>query len=384
MCGVTEVGTVLSGRRDQLADPASTEGPTHSSQLTAVPPGRTPEISPPAVIADVVEKGIKNRWHTGAQLFVAVDGEPIVNWAVGDASLDMRMTTRTRLPWACCGKPLVAVALAQMVEAGDASWTDPLVSWLPELAGSDKEEITIEDVLTYRSGIPDLPTFPERSRALAEIADATLQFRPRTSCVYIGWSDTFLLSEILRRAYELEPLEVLRRNIFQAAGMDLATAESASSNRAMLFNTAVDPPVRLGWYETAAAARPEWAVVSIQGSAVDLGMFHVSITRQDSRLIAPETLELMLRPRVRHMPWLLGSPPSPFQWGLGFVLGCHAWLPSCSRNTFGQFGAEITFVVVDRERDVVVAFAANGMPGAMASWARAHEITSAVFAVCDS
>jgi CubicO group peptidase (beta-lactamase class C family) len=358
---------VPGGRRDQLADP-----------------GTARELSPPASIAAVVEKGIRDRWHTGAQLFVAVEGEPIINWAIGDASPDIPITTQTRLPWACCAKPLIAVALAQMVEEGDASWTDPLAKWLPELTGSDKEEITIEDLLTYRSGIPDLPTFPTRSRALAEIADATLQFRPRTGCVYIGWSDTLLLGEILRRAHELEPLEVLRRNIFEPSGMDLATAESAASDRAMLFNTAVDPPVRVGWYETAAATRPEWAVVSIQGPAVDLGRFHVSITRQESRLIAPETLEFMLRPRVRDMPWSLGGPPSPFQWGLGFMLGWHAWLPSCSRDTFGQGGAEITFVVVDRERDVVIAFAANGMPGAMASWTRTHEITSAVFGVCDS
>jgi CubicO group peptidase (beta-lactamase class C family) len=75
--------------------------------------------------------------------------------AVGVSDLATRRPMRTSdIFWiASMSKPVTAVAIAMLVDDGKLAFDDPLEKYLPEFAGRG---ITVRDVLTHTSGIPEL------------------------------------------------------------------------------------------------------------------------------------------------------------------------------------------------------------------------------------
>jgi CubicO group peptidase (beta-lactamase class C family) len=342
---------------------------------------RTPEIAPPARVVEAVGHGSSLGWHLGGQLFAARGGEPVINWAFGEASPGAPMTTEVRLPWACAAKPLVAVALAQLVEDGVVSWSDPVASWIPELAGGSSDAITIEHLLTYSSGIRRVSAIFDRELVIAEIAGSELDYPPGEGSLYNGWTNWFLLGEILRRADHAELADVLRRRVCDPIGMELVTGPLDPEADATLYNTAVRPQTRIDWYHPRAT---EGAAGFVRAPVSDLAAFYVELMRPESELLSRETLDVMVEPRVFGVPWVEGGPPSPFGFTLGLMRGWENVFPDCSTATFGYDAGELGVGLADPERDLVVAFLANGAPGVLESWARMKDVTAAVFEVFGS
>ncbi len=70
-------------------------------------------------------------------------------------------------------KPIVAMAAMLLVERGEIALSDPIAGYLPQLADSAKQGITIRHLLTHTSGLPDqLPN----SRALRMALSPLQQF----------------------------------------------------------------------------------------------------------------------------------------------------------------------------------------------------------------
>src|SRR4051794_13059564 len=68
------------------------------------------------------EAGIRDRLHLGAQLYVSLGGDVLIDAGFGEAREGVSMTSDTITLWFSAGKPLTAVAIAQLVERGLISW----------------------------------------------------------------------------------------------------------------------------------------------------------------------------------------------------------------------------------------------------------------------
>src|SRR5947207_5991151 len=109
----------------------------------------------PSTLA-VLNRGLTDRLHVGAQLYVSLDGQVVADIAVGDARAGVPMRTDTLMLWLSAGKPLAAVAIAQLREQGLLDFDDPVARHIPEFAQNEKARITIRHLLTHTAGLRDL------------------------------------------------------------------------------------------------------------------------------------------------------------------------------------------------------------------------------------
>src|SRR5277367_946419 len=106
----------------------------------------------------VLTEGIASGLHIGAQLHALIDGQPVVDLALGNARLDppIPMQTDTLMLWLSAGKPITAVAIAMLVEQNKLQFDQEVATIIPEFANNGKNVITIRHLLTHTAGIRGL------------------------------------------------------------------------------------------------------------------------------------------------------------------------------------------------------------------------------------
>lgn len=132
----------------------------------------------------------------------------------------------TRFRLGLLTEPVTAVAAMQLVESELLELDAPVARYLPEYPRG--EQITIRDLLTHRSGIPnytDDPAFhawkgePHSTDAMvARFADLQLEFEPGSSTAPSN-SNYFLLGAIIERVTGQPFGQFVRAHQFEPAGM---------------------------------------------------------------------------------------------------------------------------------------------------------------------
>jgi len=135
-------------------------------------------------------------------------------------------STNTRFRLGLLTEPLTAVAVMQLVESELLDIDAPIARYLPEYPRG--EQITVRDLLTHRSGIPnytDGPAFHQwksqrhgTDAAIARFADVPLEFEPGSTTAPSN-SNYFLLGAIVERVTGQTFGEFVRDNQFLPAGM---------------------------------------------------------------------------------------------------------------------------------------------------------------------
>ena len=133
-----------------------------------------------------------------------------------------------------------ATSIMILVERGKVRLSDPLSNYIPELKGEGRERITIELLLTHRSGYA--PDFDLRERwtsydeAMKRLVREPLRSAPGARFVYsdIGF---IALGEVVRRVSGLPLDEFARQNIFLPLGMRETGFRPAQSLRARIAPT---------------------------------------------------------------------------------------------------------------------------------------------------
>jgi len=152
---------------------------------------------------------------------VSTDGEVEVAF-VGrpDASSIEPVTAATPFSLGSVTKLLTAGAICQMVEAGQLSFEDPLVRWLPEVRKlTYGAEITIQHLLCHSSGLVDLF---EPIAGIDALIDRLANFGPIAkpgallSYTNVGY---ILLGEVIRRIAADSWENEVRRRFLQPLGM---------------------------------------------------------------------------------------------------------------------------------------------------------------------
>jgi uncharacterized protein YbbC (DUF1343 family)/CubicO group peptidase (beta-lactamase class C family) len=174
----------------------------------------------------VVEESITRHKLPGAVVLVARKGRVAWRKAYGSRALEPvkeAMTPDTIFDLASLTKVVAtATSIMILVERGKVRLSDPLSKYIPEIKGQGRERITIEDLLTHRSGYA--PDFDLKERwmgyeeAIKRLIKEPLRNPPGARFVYsdIGY---IALGEVVYRASGLTLDQFARRNIFLPLGM---------------------------------------------------------------------------------------------------------------------------------------------------------------------
>ncbi len=184
------------------------------------------------------------RLFTEKELFSGVvllarNGHPLYQKACGEANRMCGMPNRieTRFATASITKMFTAVAVVQMIEAGRLSWDTAVVAYLGLQDAAFSKAITISQLLTHTSGIADYMADEDPAgfenlwktigpcsvdspgKLLPFFMDESPIQEPGIGFDYNN-AGYILLGLILEKAAGLPYEEVIRRQIFQRAGMN--------------------------------------------------------------------------------------------------------------------------------------------------------------------
>jgi uncharacterized protein YbbC (DUF1343 family)/CubicO group peptidase (beta-lactamase class C family) len=179
-----------------------------------------------AFIDAAVNEAIEKKETPGAVVLVARRGGVVWRRAYGSRALVPQreaMTADTIFDLASLTK-IVATTTSVMilVERGKVRLGDPVSAYIPELKGEGREKITIEQLLTHRSGFaPDFDLGEQWSgydEMLKHLYREPLRSAPGARFVYSD-INFITLGEVVRRVSGLPLDEFARRNIYEPLGM---------------------------------------------------------------------------------------------------------------------------------------------------------------------
>ena len=343
------------------------------------------------LVEEVLEQGISDGTHIGAQLYVSQGGETYADVALGDARPGVAMTTHSMMIWFSMTKAVTAVAVAQQWQGGAFDVDDRVVDYIPEFGAQGKDMITLRHLLTHTAGIPwsdgileGAPWIESRTENLARIYAAPLAYEPGTRAGYHPAAGMSVLGEVVARVSGLPYEQYVRDCIFVPLGMDDCWVGMPETRFAEygdrigeMQNTEGAEPVRVGRIDSPRSASVPMPGAGGRGPMHQLARMYESLLGFGDPILDPVTVAAI---SARHRTELLDeSFGIVLDWGLGFVVDSFHMGKYCSRRAFGHGGHQSSVAFCDPEHDVVVAVVCNGMPGRDRHSARLDAISSAVY-----
>jgi CubicO group peptidase (beta-lactamase class C family) len=346
-----------------------------------------------------LERGAREGLHAGAQLCVLRGGEVAGELALGLARPDTEMRHDSIVLWMSSTKPLMSVAIGQLVERELVRLDDPVASHVPEFAASGKAEITLRHLLTHTAGIPNAHRQWSREswdEIVAKICASAPEpgLRLGVDCEYHVASAWYVLGEIVRRRDGRGYSQYVREAILAPLGIrDFwvgMPAPDFEANRARIarpYHVAdgkLEPIDFWGWSgspESLAICRPGG---SGWGTARALSGFYAALLRGGAPILRRDTLECLTRvalPGVHDRSFNVRLNRA-----LGFVLDSKEFGPASawygnrvSARAFGHAGYYSSVAFADPEHDLAVALAWNGFAPAEKNDARVHAALDALY-----
>ncbi len=326
----------------------------------------------------------------GGQLVVRVRGEELLNLAVG-ISRGLRnhegerapVTDETPFQVMSASKPLVAFSVAVLEDRGLLDVTRPVSHYVPEFGREGKNEITLLDVLTHRSGVivPHLwnspAIWPDWSRVQEAIWNAQPRYR-RGTLAYHPFEFGWILGETVRRVAG-QPLDRFLTGILPEPLRQMCLRREDNDETVIAHTYWLGPRrLRLGGHDVAKGfeeknngRRTLTSLVpgaSMTTTASALAQFYEMLlaggtTADGVRLVRSDTLERYLTANVRGFDRTLRSYSVV---GRGFLLGWlwphpYGWWDS--RACVGHGGGFCAVAFGDRRTGAAIAMITNGNRG---------------------
>lgn len=312
--------------------------------------------------------------HEGAQLYVSLHGETVIDDAVGTAREDVPLTPDHRMLWFSASKPATAVAIARLWESGELALDDPVSRFIPEFACNGKERATIRHLLTHTGGFRKVPgaiRFLPWEEMVRDVCEAQAEWEPGTFAGYHPASSWVALGEIVRRIDGRRIDDYLREEIFTPLGMTSSSLgiapgaqETLGTAIAHVYPKNPEPTYQVGAWNTTKGVASISPGGSCRGPAHDLGRFYECLLRGGDPLLRPQTVEaLTATHRVNRFDHTF-QLPTP--WGLGFVR--YGMLPQGAFGgvrTYGHGGHSSSVAIADPDAGLVFVCITNGLPGAV-------------------
>lgn len=315
-----------------------------------------------AMIDSVVLRGIGAGGFPGAAVIVARRGGIV--WERGYGTLDWQSgvavdAERTMYDLASLTKVAATTAAAMiLVDRGKLRLDERVSHYLPAFSGGAKDQVTIRDLLTHRSGLPagrDLPRSAGPESARRVILATSLVHEPGSEYEY---SDLGLdvMGFVIERITH-EPLDrFVQRTVYAPLGM-----------RSTMFRPAPSLRDRIAPTETAVARGEvhDPTARALGGVAGNAGLFS---TAGDLAVFAQAMLDGGLAGSTRLFADSIArefTQPGPGWRGLGWQTcpgdgSCGQYL---STRAFGHTGFTGTSMWIDPERDLVVIVLTNWIHG---------------------
>ncbi len=188
-------------------------------------------------IWDTVVRLYKWGMHPAITLHLRRDGATVLNRSIGysrgggpgqrDAGL--RVVARPDTPFclASGSKAVTAMVVHLLDQNGLIHVDDRVAEYLPEFGHNGKQDITINHVLSHRSGVPNIPaeavnldTLDDRDHIMRILADAKPTIPPGRFVAYHAVSGGFILAEVVRAVTGKDIKQVLDEQILGPLGFD--------------------------------------------------------------------------------------------------------------------------------------------------------------------
>ena len=326
---------------------------------------------------------VRNReLHLGAQLYVSLAGETVIDAGLGEARAGVRMRPDHLMLWMSSTKPVTAIAIGQLWEKGLVALDDKVVRYIPEFGAGNKDPITIRHILTHTGGFPKAVgpwSYDPWEKIIAQICASPLEpgWVPGRDCGYHVASGWYILGEIVRRldgrAYSryvreeiLEPLEMRDSWLGMPPEQHAAYGDRVVPMHLADGNAPPIPQPYEFFGESAKAAAICRPGGNSRGPMRELGRFYEALLDGGRGIIRPQTIEaLTSRHTVALRDRIFGVA---LDRGLGFVIdskrngpGAGWYGNHCSPRTFGHSGYVSSTAFADPEHRLVVAIVYNGM-----------------------
>jgi uncharacterized protein YbbC (DUF1343 family) len=211
---------------------------------TAKAPGSTARLD---VIDPIVRDAIDQGQIPGAVVLVWHDGQVLYRKAIGNRALEPRrepMTVDTIFDLASLTKVVATTtAVMQLVERGKVRVIDPVAKYIPEFALNGKDDVTVRQLLTHYSGLPeDLDrTSPWRGHNVAlEMACAMKPVYPPGSRFLYSDINFIVLGELVERVSGMSLDEYAKKHIFLPLKMTRTRFQPPAAWRAKIAPTEYD------------------------------------------------------------------------------------------------------------------------------------------------
>jgi len=179
-------------------------GASHSS--TAIVSGNVAKGYEP--VQEMFQKNVETGRDRDAQLCVYVDGEKVVDlW--GSAEGDRTYSGDSLQCVFSSSKAVTAIAVAQLAQKGLLNYDNPVATYWPEFAQSQKSKITIADMLRHEAGMPHMDTSVQLEDLLPHnlgngniaslLAKQTPIHPPHTPREYHNLTAGWVVNEVFRR-----------------------------------------------------------------------------------------------------------------------------------------------------------------------------------------
>jgi uncharacterized protein YbbC (DUF1343 family)/CubicO group peptidase (beta-lactamase class C family) len=358
---------------------AAAQLPVANPATVAVSRSQLAQMDP--VIADSIRK----RELPGAVVLVARNGKVVWRKAYGRRAIEPArepMTTDTIFDVASLTKVVATTtSILILVQQGKVRLSDPVSNYIPELKGDGRERITIEHLLTHRSGYA--PDFDLKERwtgyqeAMKRLAVERLRNQPGARFVYsdIGF---IALGEVVQRVSGMPLDKFARQNVFVPLGMRdtgfnppknlvarIAPTEKRRAQQSYLGDTPRrDDPDAERWLRGQVHDPTSFRMQGVAGhaglfsTADDLAIFAQMILGggqyRGVRILSPLMVAEMTRPRlVTEAGWTRG-----LGWDINTSFSTNRG-ELFSLGSFGHTGFTGTSIWIDPASKMFVVFLSN-------------------------
>ena len=257
-------------------------------------------------------------------------------------------------------KPICITALMTLFDQGEFQLDDPAKRFLPKFTGDGRDQITMRDLMTHISGLPDqLPENDALRRSHADLNQfvdkairTPLLFAPRTRYSYSSMA-ILLATHVAELISGTNIRDLVEKSVLvplqmqhSAQGLgrfQLSEFVPCQTEFAAPEAGAGDPTAKEWDWNS-----PYWRGLGApwggtHASAADVGRFLAEFLHEQGRVLKPETARLMVS---NHNATEL-TPR-----GLGFNVGSAAGSRGCSVATFGHTGSTGTLAWADCNQQV--------------------------------
>ena len=260
---------------------------------------------------------------------------------------------------ASISKPMTAAVVMTLVDEGKLSLDDKVVQFFPGFTGDGRETITVRNLLTHTSGLPDMladdEMLREKGAGLSAYREgalkAPLKFAPGTKYSYASMG-ILLSAEIAQKITGKSIADLVEERVFKPLKMTRSgfglrgrdNAQTVASQPAPAM-TEAGKLTWASWNWNSTYWRnlgAPWG--GALASAADVAKFYDEFLNKRGRVVKPATAELMITNQ---------SPPGVKASGLGFDLPPSVGAPACGPRTFGHNGSTGTLSWADPDSGTI-------------------------------